>query len=192
MWLVDTDDVVIRASTIEGGVAGSGGSGGLGTGGGQGGGGGGGAEGVSTFVDGSGSGGGGGGGGAGGQGGAGGGGAGGRSVGLLTSDDGVIEVFDSVIRGGQGGDGGAGGAGGLPGHPGSGGDGRSGGSGASGLQQDGVVAPAGEPAAGGDSIGWWDLGGWSRTVTDTTIVAGTPGRGGGPDSRPAAALDTVF
>lgn len=192
MWLVDTDDVVIRSSTIEGGAAGSGGDGGLGAAGGGGAGGGGGAEGVSTFVDSSGAGGGAGGGGAGGQGGNGGGGAGGRSAGLVTSDTGDIEVSESVIRGGQGGDGGSGGAGGFPGGAGAGGAGRSGGEGAGGLQQDGVVAATGVPAVGGDSIGWWDVGGWSRTVTDTTIVAGTPGRGGGPDGRPAAARDTIF
>ncbi|MDW3212556.1 MAG: hypothetical protein R8G01_01045 [Ilumatobacteraceae bacterium] len=192
MWLVDTDDVVISASTIEGGVAGSGGAGAAGAAGGQGGGGGGGAEGVSTFVDTSGAGGGGGGGGAGGQGGTGGGGGGGRSVGLVTSGEGVIEVIGSVIRGGTGGDGGPGGDGGLPGNPGSGGAGRLGGGGAGGLRADGPVAASGAPASGGDSIGWWDVGGWSRTITDTTIRAGTPGRGGGPDARSAAALDTVF
>jgi len=43
----------------------------------------------------------------------------------------------------------------------------------------------------GDSIGWWDRGNWSRSIDDTTIEAGTPGRGG-PGGPPAAAIDTTF
>ena len=190
--LTATDEVVLRATTIEGGVAGRGGAGGIGGRGGDGGGGGGGADGISTFVDTAGAGGGGGGGAAGGRGGSGGGGAGGRSVGIITTGSGSIEVSDSTIRGGAGGDGGPGGAGGLTGARGSGGAGQLGGGGGRGLQEDGPSGQPGAPADGGASIGWWDQGNWSRTIDRTTIEAGTPGRSAGPDGRPAAAIDTSF
>ncbi len=178
------NDVSIRSSTIEGGVAGHGGDGGPGAQGGQGGDGGGGAEGVSTFVDTAGAGGGGGGGGAGGEGGQGGGGAGGRSIGLLTTGSGAIEVIGSgsvvawaetaaraVLAVGEV-------------SPAPAARASSAAAVVAGCERDGPSGADGAPAVGGDSIGWWDQGNWSRSIDDTTIEAGTPGRGGPAARRP--------
>ncbi len=188
-WLVATESVVIRSSSIVGGVAGSGGTGGAATAGGAGGIGGDGALGVESFLDRAGAGGGGGGGGAGGSGGAGGGGAGGRSVGLLTDEVGSVDVSGSLISGGAGAraapavDRELQVARGVPATVGS----------AAGE------APApmpplrpGRRSSGGDSVGWWDTGDVGLTIADTTVEGGSGGDPGGDDGTPGRSIDTIF